>query len=62
MSFPRYPKYEGNGVEWLGDVPEHWEKWKLAHAFALIGSGTTPKTEKLNTTMAAKSRGSTPAI
>ncbi len=25
MSFPRYPKYKASGVEWLGDVPEHWE-------------------------------------
>ncbi len=31
MSFPRYPKYKPSGVEWLGEVPEHWEvisiKW-----------------------------------
>ena len=25
MSFPRYPKYKTSGVEWLGDVPEHWD-------------------------------------
>ena len=25
MSFPRYPTYKPSGVEWLGDVPEHWE-------------------------------------
>lgn len=25
MSFPRYPKYKASGVEWLGDVPEHWQ-------------------------------------
>ena len=24
MSFPRYPKYKPSGVEWLGEVPEHW--------------------------------------
>ena len=24
MSFPRYPAYKDSGVEWLGDVPEHW--------------------------------------
>ena len=24
MSFPRYTKYKPSGVEWLGDVPEHW--------------------------------------
>jgi len=47
MSFLRYPKYKPSGVEWLGDLPEHWETWKLTHAFALIESGTTPKTDKL---------------
>lgn len=25
MSFPRYPKYKDSGVEWLGEVPEHWD-------------------------------------
>jgi len=25
MSFPRYPEYKDSGVEWLGEVPAHWE-------------------------------------
>jgi type I restriction enzyme S subunit len=25
MSLPPYPKYKPSGVEWLGEVPEHWE-------------------------------------
>ena len=33
MSFPRYPAYKDSGVEWLGEVPEHWEvtqlKWQI---------------------------------
>ncbi len=33
-----------SGVEWLGEVPDHWEPRKIAHAFAQIGSGTTPPT------------------
>ncbi|ABM61929.1 restriction endonuclease subunit S [Halorhodospira halophila] len=24
MSFPAYPEYKDSGVEWLGEVPEHW--------------------------------------
>ncbi len=24
-AFPRYPKYKDSGVEWLGEVPAHWE-------------------------------------
>jgi type I restriction enzyme, S subunit len=29
MSFPRYPKYKPSGVEWLGDVPAHWDVTRL---------------------------------
>ena len=25
MKLPAYPNYKPSGVEWLGDVPEHWE-------------------------------------
>lgn len=25
MSFPRYPEYRDSGVEWLGEIPSHWE-------------------------------------
>lgn len=25
MSFPAYPSYQKSGVEWLGEVPSHWE-------------------------------------
>jgi type I restriction enzyme, S subunit len=25
MSFPRYESYKDSGVEWLGNVPEHWQ-------------------------------------
>ncbi len=24
MSFPKYQAYKDSGVEWLGEVPEHW--------------------------------------
>lgn len=24
MTFPSYPVYKESGVEWLGEVPEHW--------------------------------------
>ena len=36
MSFPRYPKYKPSGVEWLGDVPEHWEMTRLKNLFSLM--------------------------
>ena len=31
MSFPRYPKYKPSGVEWLGEVPEHWDADQSKH-------------------------------
>ena len=33
-----------SGVEWLGDVPEHWAVKKATQLFS-IGSGTTPPTD-----------------
>jgi type I restriction enzyme, S subunit len=29
MSFPRYPAYKPSSVEWLGEVPEHWQEKPL---------------------------------
>lgn len=31
-----------SGVDWLDDIPEHWEIRKVTHLFKQIGSGTTP--------------------
>jgi type I restriction enzyme S subunit len=42
MSFPRYPKYKDSGVEWLGQVPEHWEVKRLKHNLHLL----TEKTDR----------------
>ncbi len=36
MSFPRYPKYKPSGVEWLGEVPEHWDLLPLKRLFAIV--------------------------
>ena len=30
-----------SGVEWLGNVPEHWEVWQIGH-FSRVGNGSTP--------------------
>jgi type I restriction enzyme S subunit len=45
MSFPRYPKYKDSGVEWLGDVPEHWEVLSLRRCASNVQTGGTPSTE-----------------
>lgn len=33
MSFPGYPKYKDSGVDWLGEVPAHWEVATLKRRF-----------------------------
>ncbi len=35
MRFPRYPKYKASGVEWLGDVPEHWDAVRVRTLFEI---------------------------
>lgn len=32
-----------SNIVWIGNVPEHWEIWKVSRLFKTIGSGTTPK-------------------
>lgn len=32
MRYPPYPRYKPSGVEWLGDVPGHWEVKRLKTA------------------------------
>lgn len=32
-----------SGIEWLGEIPKHWEVKRLSWCFEIIGSGTTPK-------------------
>lgn len=39
------PKLKSSGIDWLGDVPEHWCVKKISYGFKKIGSGTTPKSD-----------------
>ena len=39
MSFPKYEAYKESGVEWLGEVPEHWEVKPLKHIAEIDNSG-----------------------
>ena len=38
-----YPAYKPSGVEWLGDVPEHWELRRVKYAVSFTGGGTPSK-------------------
>lgn len=31
-----------SGVEWIGKIPEHWQKTRIKFEASIIGSGTTP--------------------
>jgi type I restriction enzyme S subunit len=37
------PKLKPSGIEWLGEVPAHWEVKKLGHLVSKVGSGKTPR-------------------
>jgi len=43
MSFPKYPKYKDSGVEWLGEVPEHWEVKRLKRTCHVFPSNVDKK-------------------
>ena len=47
MSSPRYEKYKDSGVEWLGEVPEHWHVSPLKRLAKLV-TGLTPPTDNTN--------------
>jgi len=34
-SYPVYERYKDSGVEWLGEIPEHWENKRTKFAFIL---------------------------
>lgn len=45
MKFPPYERYKPSGLEWMQDVPDHWEVNKISYGFRKLGSGTTPKSD-----------------
>ena len=45
-SWVPYQEYKDSGVDWLGEVPVHWEMRRLK-SVVTIRSGATPKTSKL---------------
>ena len=34
-NYQGYQKYKDSGVEWLGEIPEHWEVKRIKYAFLL---------------------------
>lgn len=46
-AFPKYSKYKDSGVEWLGEVPEHWEVERLKGSLLEVDQRSTTGTETL---------------
>lgn len=42
MKYRRYAEYKVSGVEWLGEVPAHWETTELSRCLERIDTGWTP--------------------
>ncbi|MFN8469367.1 MAG: restriction endonuclease subunit S [Caldilineaceae bacterium] len=40
MKYRRYAEYKDSGVEWLGEVPAHWEDMQLKRELAFVTSGS----------------------
>ena len=47
MKYKQYQKYKDSGIEWIGEVPEHWEVNKIKFNFG-IKSGKTLQNSKKN--------------
>lgn len=37
-----YSTYKPSGIDWIGDIPSHWEVKKLKFTVTKVGSGVTP--------------------
>ena len=40
MKYSAYPAYKDSGVEWLGEIPKHWEAKRLKYVCSLLRDGT----------------------
>ena len=38
------PKLKPSGIEWLGEIPEHWTESRIRFEAAVVSKGTTPST------------------
>ena len=47
MNLRPYPKYKPSSVEWLGDVPEHWEVRRLKDRTVVVG-GQSPSSDSVS--------------
>lgn len=50
VSFPRYERYKESGVDWLGEVPEHWLVVKMKYLYKDVSIKNKPEAELLSVT------------
>lgn len=43
--YKSYPAYKDSGVEWLGQVPEHWAITRIKYVITSICQGWSPECE-----------------
>jgi type I restriction enzyme S subunit len=43
MTWKTYPEYKGSGIEWLGEIPEHWEAKRLKY-LSSVNDDVLPET------------------
>ena len=44
----RYESYKSSNVEWIGDIPSHWEARRIKFVTNSVKTGSTPETKKGN--------------
>ena len=42
-----YPEYKESGVEWIGEIPAHWEIGKIKHIATFVSQKSTPETDAI---------------
>ena len=47
MNFKPYNSYKYSGIEWIGEIPEHWSAKKLKHVTDII-MGQSPNSSDIN--------------
>lgn len=45
MNLRPYPEYKDSGVEWIGEIPDGWDIFKLKHVVNEFVSGGTPRSD-----------------
>jgi type I restriction enzyme, S subunit len=46
--YKRYERYKDSGIEWIGEIPEHWDINKLKRLAKIVTGNTPPKRDDKN--------------